>query len=786
MDFLSLYQKILFKIQYTPLKSGIYNLFVKRANVDIIGSPFEIVVQTSLVASNCILDEESLNPCIIMSLKNITLWSRDAYGNIRTNEQDVFHIFTIVDGFPHLGVVDIMIPLGSGAYGFSFPCMNDTFIQVVYNAILVYSGKIYTIVGPADPAQTILFLEDVFIPVGKYGHGLVLTRDFAGHQLKTSQQSLFINYGGTNGQENGTMMVTDCSNGTYSLTYVILIAGTYQVQGTLNEYWPFYDGLLFVTPSEPYTASVYFDPNGYIVDTSGTFQIQYFDEHQNNITDSSVLDTNTLNLFCMSWDVPSRSVFYSSTNLGIQFNSTNGFFTITFQPTMAGNIFVNLKVNGLDILNGGYPFSTNIGYLPPIASNFDIWGAGIEFGAVKGENTYFFICVRDALGTIIPSEPIENFDVHFSPDSTTLYGASSAFLSNGVTMFAYSPIYDSYTILVNYGGQQVCNPVTLIGKDEALQASVQNSVVLGPDSSEISTLVPLVFTIAPSNMSLQFSIQSRDLNGIIITTPNPNWQISNFTVTVGNRPSFNVVNQIDGWWFEFSIPLQEQVENLYVEVLGYDNGVLTFVKNSGFTIQLIPNISNASNTQVVRSTLDFNGITKVTASQEIEIIVQPYDSYKNKQIYNLYLPDVFSTTLYSIPFGDVTGPTSTGLNNGDFTYTIRLKPTIVGKYNVIVSLNKTEKCFTYQIIVTTSNVWLPNMLMVDSVYPMQVDVSTNLLISASDKYQNPIIDPSDIYCVFQDNVTYAKYNTIIVASNDTTGQFWIHFTPIKLVTITLF
>lgn len=771
----------LFQIQYTPLKSGIYNLFVKRASLNIIGSPFQIAIQTGPVAPNCILDGESLNPCTIMSIKNITLWSRDAYGNIRANEQDVFHIFTIVDGYPQLGLVDIMTSIGSGAYSFSYSCMNDTFIQVINDGILVYSGKIYTIVGPADPRQTTLFLDDVFIQAGKYGHGMVVTRDFAGHQLTIGQQSLFITYGGNNGQENGTMMITDRGDGTYDLTYIILIAGIYQLQGTLNEYWPFYDGLLFVVPSAPSTAIIYFDPNGYVVGTAGIFQIQYFDEHQNNITDSSVLDTSTLSLFCMSWDIPSRSTFYSTANLGIQFNSTTGYFTITFQPTMAGNIFVNLKVGGLDVLDGGYSFSTNVDYLPPIASNFDIWGAGFENGAVKGENTYFYIRVRDALGNIIPSEPGEIFDVRFTPELTAPWGASSAFLSNGVTMFTYSPIYDSYTMFVNYGGKPIhLNPVTLMGKDVALQASIRDSVVLGPDNSEVSTSIPLIFTAAHSNISLPFVIQPRDQDGIIITTPNPNWNFPNFTILVGDRPPIEVINQLDGWSYQFFIPLQNQTGYLYVEVLGTEaNGVQTYVKNSGFTLHLIPGISNAANTHVVRSTLDLNRITKVIAGHYIEITVQPYDIFKNKQIYNLYLPDIFLATLHSIPNGDISGPTSIGLNNGDFTYTMRLKATSIGQYNVTISLEK-ELCFVYQIIVINSNLWLPSMIMVNSVDLMQVDVATQLLISACDKYENPIIDPSDIYCVFQDNVTYAKYHTIVAVSNDTLGQFWIYYTPVKV------
>lgn len=777
-----------FQVQYIPLQAGIYNLFVRRANMDIVGSPYQIEVQVGPAAPNCILDDQSLHPCSVMSTKNITLWSRDAYGNIRATQQDVFHVFVTVDGFPYLAMEDIMVPLGGGAYGFSFPCLNDTFVQITNDAVLVFSGKIYTTVGPADPTQTTLSLDDASIPAGQYGHGLIVTRDFAGHQLRTGQQSLFISYGISEGQgsENGTMMVTDRGDGTYDLTYVILSAGIYQLQGTLNEYWPFYDGLLFVNPSSPHTAAMYFDPNGYVVGTAGVFQIQYFEEHLNNISDSAVLETSSLSLSYMSWDCPARTARYSSATLGIQFNATTGFYMVTFQPIMAGRVFVNLKVNGMEALNeDGFPYSAQVEYLPPSPSTFDIWGPGIEIGGILGENSFFYVRNRDATGTILLGEPGDVFDVVFNPQGVVPWMATSAYLNHGTTLFTYSLVNNaSFSISVYYGGQLVHNPyrVNLVCKDIPGAVSVRHSAVLGPDSSELTTGVPLEFTVANPNTTVLFTIQCRDQDGMIITTPNPNYPTPNFTVTVvGDGPplaSFQVINQLDGWWYQFYVPLRTKSGDIHVQVQSWENGALADVKNSGFTIYLAPGVSSPANTKIVRSSLDLNSITKVVAGQTIEITVQPYDAYGNMQVYNLYVPDVFSATLNLYPGGETIGPVAIGLDNGDNTYTLKLKATAAGSYNVTLFLN--DKRFnTIPVAVVISELWLSSLLIVDSVDPMQVDVASTLLLQATDLYQNPIFDAGDVYCVFQHNVSYERYNTMVVASNDTVGQFWVYYTPIK-------
>ena len=771
-----------FQVQFTPLKAGSYNLFVRRASVDIQGSPYQIAVQVGPVAPNCILDDESLTPCQVLSFKNITLWSRDAYGNIRANQRDVFHIFTTVDGFPYLGMAETMTYLGGGAYGFSFPCWNDTLVQVVTGGVLVYEGKIITVVGPSDAGQTTLSLDDSFIAAGTYGHGTVVTRDIAGHQLKSGQQSILIDYGTALGYENGSMAVTDRGDGTYDLSYMILTSGVYQLQGTLNEYWPFFDGTLLVVPSTPASAAIYFDPNGYTVGTAGTFQIQFFDEHLNNITNSGVLDTSSLKLFFMSWECPQRTATSTAANMGVAFVASNEFYIVTFSPKIPGNVFVNLRVAGNPVLNHGLSYSAQVDYLPPAPYQFDIWGAGIETGGITGENTYFYVRVRDTLGTVLPNEPGDVFDTHFTPGSLVPSGATSTYLGNGILLFAYSPIENttSYSVLVNYGGQQIQDPVTLAVVDYAGPTDFRQSVVLGPDMSEVTSALPIVATVGPPDMGIPFTIQPRDSMGYAITTPNPNDPVPTFLVSVlGGGPPIKVQCEPGIWSFMFTLPLLTTSGYYFVSVQGTLNGVIVAdLKNSGFTLYLAPGLSNATNTRFVQGNVDPNSPMKVIAGDTLDIHVQAYDSYQNAQIYNLYVLDYFTATLNLLPRGDIIGPVAAGVIDS-MTYSLHLTTMAVGAYNVTVFLGS-DRCFALQVIVVTSDLSLQSLLMVNSVDPMMVGVETSFLISASDSYQNPITDPGNIYCALQQTTTLLVYDALVLASNDTAGQFWVYYTPVKV------
>jgi hypothetical protein len=239
----------LYKVLYTPLKAGIYDLYVEHASVHILGSPYHVEVQVGPVDIHCTLSEASLDPCPVSGVKNITLLSKDSFGNVSHIEQDVFHIFKIVDGFPNESASDIMTPIGNGQYSYGFNCINDTLVQITYDAMLVYEGKIGIIVGPADVSQCTMSIETAVIRAGEVGKGTIISRDIGGHQLTNGGLVFKIQYWTMSGN-NDTMIIVDNADGTYSLKFQIMMSGIYFVIGQYNSI-TFYSETLLVLPSIP-------------------------------------------------------------------------------------------------------------------------------------------------------------------------------------------------------------------------------------------------------------------------------------------------------------------------------------------------------------------------------------------------------------------------------------------------------------------------------------------------------------------------------------------------------
>jgi hypothetical protein len=777
----------IFLVQYTPTKAGTYNLFIQRASVNIVGSPFQIVVNVGPpVSLKCTLDEESLAPCTVMSYKNITLVSRDAYGNIRTTYEDVFHIFMSVDGFPDEAILDIMVSLGNGTYGYGFMCMNDTSVQIISDANLVYSGMITSLLGPADFSQTTLALDNPYTVAGSLGHGTIVTRDIAGHPLTTGSQALLLTYGTTLGTENDSMVIVDNNDGTYDVTFVILTSGFYELQGILNEYWNFYTGTLVIVAGARASAVVTF-AWGYTASFPSSLEIQFFDENGNNIMSNGLLDTSTLTLFFVSWEVPPRTVTLTSTSLGVEFSPTTGYYTVYFTPIIAGSVFLNFKIGDSDVLTStGSSNNARVGFLLPDPIYFDIWGPGIA-GAVPGEYTNFFVRIRDTLGTIIPDNVAGGFQVSFEPPDVAPNGTVISYITLGTVMFSYYPANttnSSFTLTTTFNAGMVGNTSYSVTLSEfAGPIFVSNCAILGPDQVEVMTDVPILATVGPSTGGILFWVQPKDSSGTIITTPDPSVVDPFFIVTVqgGNGPPINVTTVQGGWEFPFVIPLVTVSGYLYVTVTSpATDGVWSAVSNSGFTIYLSPAQSYAPNSVIVSSNLLSKiNPTQMIVGQWVQFIMQAYDQYHNPQIYNSYTTDLFSAVLTKAPSHAVLGSTIYGVNRYDLTYRIRFQLMFVGLFNITIYLNR-QNVTSVQISVSAGPLYLPNLVMVDTVYPMTAGVPTNFLISASDVNQNPILDPGSIYCVLQNNASMTKYGTKILPSNDTLGQFTVYFTPIKV------
>lgn len=350
--------------------------------------------------------------------------------------------------------------------------------------------------------------------------------------------------------------------------------------------------------------------------------------------------------------------------------------------------------------------------------------------------------------------------------------------------FSYMAIQPSSKLLVSasYGGARIQNPVNLQVKDVANSIDVTQTVVLGPDGIQISTSVPLVYSVGTSDNDLTFTIQPHDNEGFIITNPNINDSLPVFFVTVagGGIPMMTVQTDPSSWTFEFSIPFTTVCTSMFVAVQSNANGPLTDVKNSGFTIIWVPSSSSPSNTVIVQSPLNTVTPTQVVAGQTITITVQAYDMFNNPQIYNIQSPDVFTATLNSYPSGDVVGNPATGLNNGDLTFDLILTVMSVGAYNVTVFLNGEQAALLPLVVVTNDLDLVAGIGMITSmVDPLVVTQETVFVLSASDIYGNPLTDPGNIYVVLQNDDTGANYSASVLASNDTVGQFQVSIMPTK-------
>lgn len=249
------------------------------------------------------------------------------------------------------------------------------------------------------------------------------------------------------------------------------------------------------------------------------------------------------------------------------------------------------------------------------------------------------------------------------------------YVGNGIMLLSYMAIQPStkLTLAIMYGGTRIQSPVTLQVKDYSSSVDITQTAILGPDGVQISTSVPLVYTIGSPDTSLTFTIQPRDNNGFIITNPNFNDTVPIFTVIVngGGMAMQTIQSDVNEWNFEFSIPYQTNAITMFVAVqsMAGTHGALTHVKNSGFTIMWMPGPSFAANTQIVESSLNL-GIApcQVVAGQKVKLKVQAFDEYNNPQVYNSVSLDVFTATLNSFPSGDIMDNPARGFNNGDLTY----------------------------------------------------------------------------------------------------------------------
>jgi hypothetical protein len=383
---------------------------------------------------------------------------------------------------------------------------------------------------------------------------------------------------------------------------------------------------------------------------------------------------------------------------------------------------------------------------------------------------------------VIQASPLDNFDARISPTSLVPSGVSFVYVGNGLMLFSYMAIQPSIklTIALLYGGTRILSPVNLQVKDFPGSVDITQTVIVGLDNIQISTSVPLVYTVGNPETSLLFTIQPHDNNGFIITNPNFNDTVPVFIVMVSGMAPQTVQTDPNDWNFQFSIPYQTSAMTMFVAVQANNHGSLTDVKNSGFTILWMPGPSYPANTAIVQSSLNLGTAPcQMVAGQKVKNKVQAFDEYNNPQVYNNMLLDLFTATLNSYPSGDIMDNPIVGLNNGDLTYDLIQTVTVVGLYNITIYLNG-EPAIILPLTVVNAGLDLTTVgLLTSLVDPLMVGQESFFEIMAVDKFQNPITDSGNMYAVFKSLATGANYSASVMASNDTMGQFRVMIIPCK-------
>lgn len=340
------------------------------------------------------MDQSSLESCISGQIHNITLHSRDSYGNARLFESDVFHITKAVDNGPEEWATAIMSPLGEGLYGFSYRCIragsnsanpNATHILIGFRELEVLNVHLPVLPGPVDITKCTVALLDRAITMSHVGSVIVVSKDSAGNRLWT---------GGLNfrvvlvlDHMNVTASVVDTMDGAYQFTYTHTVSGNHSLLVFLDDQLLHQDYVL-VYPNSPDARStkVTFHPKGYTSGVIGSCQVQLRDMFFNNVT-SDVLIHSQLSLTSLSEDIPPSFAI-----LATSINYTPEGYDVHFVPKFPGMVRVDLFISGQRVVDRfGVPYSAPVSTGAAAPSKFVLFGSGIESGAIANKVRFKYL-----------------------------------------------------------------------------------------------------------------------------------------------------------------------------------------------------------------------------------------------------------------------------------------------------------------------------------------------------------------------------------------------------------
>ena len=621
----------------------------------------------------------------------VTLTARDANGNALTAGGSTV-TFGLGIGAAQ-GNFSVVTDNGNGTYTATFigtTAGTNTVTATIDGQSLTSVAPTITVVGPADPAQSVTSVSPASIQVGGTSTVTLTANDANGNQLATGGSTVVFGLG--NGVGQGTFsIVTDNGDGTYSATFTGTTAGTNSITTTL-------DGQTITSAAPTITVVGAADPAQSTVSTtpatiqSGNTSTVTFtakDANGNQLT----VGGSTI-VFSLGAGI-GQGTFGAVTDNG------DGTYSSIFTGTTVGANTIAATLDGQTVTTTA-PTITIVDAADPAQSIVSLAPISIPIGTTSTVT----LTTNDASGNPVT---IGGSTVVFSLGNGVAQGTFGTVIDNGdgtYTADFTGTTQGTNTVTATINGQAVTTAAPTITVTPPAADPAQSTISLSPSSIQIGGASTVTLTAIDSSgtplttggATVTFAVGTGTAQGTfsIVTDNGDGTYTATFTGTVAGDST--IAATIDGQDVTSSLPR--------ITVVGAADPAQSVVAVAPATI------ANGGTSTVTLTAKDANG-NQLTIGG--------------------------STVVFGLGNGTAQGTFDTVADNGDGTYTSIFTGTAAGTNTITATLDAQAVTTTAPTITVTSTAADPAQSTVD-VSPASIASggTATVTLTAKDASGNPL------------------------------------------------
>jgi len=721
---------------FMPSVAATYLVAVTRSASHIKGSPFLITVTpaaTSAVHSMLVcltIDNCGLSTAVAGFQSTFFVIAKDRFNNTQIGSGGSKFNYAIVGG-GGFTKVSIANEVGTAMPGwheahFNTRVSGPATIRVTLGNDVVQVVK--TTVSPSNVHPARCTTTSRAFPVATVGETyevVVAARDDYGNQLTTggiTDVSIAIS------SDIGSydLDVRDNSDGTYVAKFTIEKSGTWTVRPRFNSVGvtqtPFTVKAGQMALSRTLvTGEATFDPGPYVAGEPAVVTFLFSDAKSNIRYDVGDFAAGTLSLIVTKPDQTTSTMtvdavdFYPENSTG---STSRGKFFVRFNPKAAGLLTIRFFSAGESLVNpsnGGLPFTATIEPSTPVMNQTSVYGAGLK-AAAMGRSNNINVLTADAFGNPITGQPTSasgaRLDIKCTfiatggggnPGATVVSNMqqSTTYLGGGVSTVYYTPPTHSAAYSINV--KVVIDGIEVPGTHTVL-------VSLGGDAYTSTTIIldtslrPVgnVVTGFKAGIEAKLIIEPRDELGAPVGAAAANTVLVSFAplvphkleLTSQGRVALTFTTTVAG---AYSLLIEAGTPEGYSAVGGNWNSL---DPTPGYLNVIVSPATRSlpSRTSVLRLPDE-----EITAGLSASLRLQSRDEYGNLASYSVGQgADRYRGDLIRDPVeGGSSAPVRAVLiNNEDGTYDLNFKPTMAGRYSLVVTLDDKDVPATNNIYVT--------------------------------------------------------------------------------------